>query len=70
MMPLALTDAGTEQIVRKINGKPEIKRHLEDLGFVAGSPVTVVSSMRGNVIVMVKGIRVAISEELARRIMV
>ena len=51
-------------------GSPEVKKHLEDMGFVAGGLVTVVSSLNGNVIVKVKEARVAISEEMARKIMV
>ena len=70
MMPLALADVGTENLIRKVGGSPEVKKHLEDLGFVAGGTVTVVSSLNGNVIVKVKEARVAISEEMARKIMV
>ena len=53
-----------------MGGSPEVKKHLEDMGFVAGGLVTVVSSLNGNVIVKVKEARVAISEEMARKIMV
>ena len=70
MMPLTLANPGEENIIRKIGGKPEVKKHLEDMGFVAGGLVTVVSSLNGNVIVKVKESRVAISEEMARKIMV
>ena len=70
MMPLTLANPGEENIIRKIGGKPEVKKHLEDMGFVAGGLVTVVSSLNGNVIVKVKEARVAISEEMARKIMV
>ena len=66
-MPLTLAAAGEENIIRKVGGNPEVKKHLEDLGFVAGDTVTVVSSLAGNVIVKVKESRVAISEELARK---
>ena len=69
MMPLALADMGTENIIRRIGGSPEVRKHLEDLGFVAGSSATVVSSLGGNLIVKVKESRVAISEEMARKIM-
>lgn len=51
-------------------GSPEVKKHLEDLGFVPGSSVTVVSVMGGNLIVKVKESRVAISQEMARKIMI
>ena len=46
MMPLTLANPGEENIIRKIGGKPEVKKHLEDLGFVAGGTVTVVSSLK------------------------
>ena len=70
MMPLALADIGTENLIRKVGGSPEVRRHLEELGFVAGGTATVVAAMSGNIIVKVKEARVAISEEMARRIMV
>jgi len=70
MMPLTLADAGEENMIRKIGGNDEIKRHLEDLGFVAGANVTVVSSIGGNLIVNVKDSRVAISKEMAGKIMI
>ena len=70
MMPLALADIGEENTVVKIGGSAEIKKHLEDLGFVVGGNVTVITSFGGNVIVKVKEARVAISEEMARKIMV
>ena len=70
MMPLSLADAGKENVISKVGGKPEVKKHLENLGFVAGGTATLISSMGGNVIVKVKESRVAISEEMARKIMV
>ena len=70
MMPLTLANVGEESIVRKVSGNPEVRKHLEDLGFVAGGAVTVVSSLGGNIIVTVKESRVAISEEMARKIMI
>lgn len=69
-MPLSLAPVGEESIIRKIGGNPEVKKHLENLGFVVGGNVQVVSAFDGNVIVNVKEARVAISEEMARRIMV
>ena len=68
MMPLMLAGIGEENTIKKIGGSPEIKKHLEDLGFVVGGSVTVVNALGGNVIVNVKESRVAISEEMARRI--
>lgn len=70
MMPLALADVGEENTIKKIGGSPEVKKHLENLGFVVGGSVTIVSSLNGNVIVNVKDARVAVSEEMARRIMI
>ncbi len=70
MMPLSLAQQGEENTVKRISGMPEVKKHLENLGFVVGSPVTVVTTLAGNVIVNVKETRVAVSEELARRILV
>ena len=68
MMPLTLANVGEEQIIHHVGGNDEVRRHLENLGFVAGGEVTLISSLGGNVIVKVS--RVAISEEMARKIMV
>ena len=70
MMPLALATVGEENMILKVGGNAETKRHLEDLGFVAGGTVTVVSALGGNIIVKVKEARVAISEDMARKIMI
>ena len=70
MMPLALADVGEVNIIKRIGGNPETKKHLENLGFVVGGDVTIIAAMGGNVIVRVKEARVAISEEMARKIMV
>ena len=70
MMPLTLATIGDENLIRKVGGNAETKKHLEDLGFVAGGTVTVVSAIGGNIIVKVKEARVAISEEMARKIMI
>ncbi len=70
MMPLTLASAGEENMIRRIGGNNETKRHLEDLGFVAGANVTIVSSIGGNLIVNVKDSRVAISKEMAGKILV
>ena len=70
MMPLSLANIGEENLILKVGGNPEVKKHLEDLGFVAGGTATLISSMGGNVIVKVKESRVALSEEMARKIMV
>ena len=70
MMPLALANVGEENIIKKIGGKPEIKQHLENLGFVVGGSVKIVNTMGGNVIVNVKDSRIAISKEMAQKIMI
>ena len=69
-MPLTVADNGETYVVKKIGGKPEIRKHLENLGFVVGSGVSVINTIGGNVIVKVKESRVAISQEMARKIMV
>ena len=69
MTHLSLTNIGEENLILKVGGKPEVKKHLEDLGFVAGGTATLISSMGGNVIVKVKESRVDISEEMAIKIM-
>ena len=69
-MPLSLAEAGVPQIVKKVGGTPEVKKHLENLGFVAGGEVCVITTLDGNVIVKVKESRVAVSDELARKILV
>ncbi|MBQ3817468.1 MAG: ferrous iron transport protein A [Clostridia bacterium] len=70
MMPLSLASVGEENTIKKIGGNPEIKKHLENLGFVVGGSVVIINTLGGNVIVNVKDSRVAISEEMARKIMV
>ena len=69
-MPLSMAEQEKELIIRKISGTPDVKKHLEDLGFHVGGEVSLISRLGENVIVKVKGSRVAISEELARKIMV
>ena len=70
MMPLALASVGEEQIIKKVGGSPEVRQHLENLGFVVGGTVTVISTLAGNLIVKVKESRVAVSQEMARWIMI
>lgn len=70
MMPLAFADKDEENIIKKIGGSPEVKKHLENLGFVVGGSISVVNTMGENLIVNVKGSRVAISSEMARKIMI
>ena len=70
MMPLTLAAVGEENIIKKVGGSPQMKKHLEDMGFVAGGRIQLVSTSAGNVIVRVKESRVAISREMAQRIMI
>ncbi len=70
MLPLFLAKPEEENTVKKVSGSPEVKRHLEDMGFAPGSFVTVISTNSGNLIVKVKESRVAISEEMAMKIYV
>ena len=70
MMPLTLAVVGEENIIKKIGGKQEVKAHLENLGFVVGGAVTVINTIGGNVIVNVKESRIAISKEMAPKIMI
>ena len=70
MVPLTFAAVGEENTIVKIGGKPEVKKHLENLGFVVGGTVKVVSAMGGNLIVNVKEARVGISQEMAQKIMI
>lgn len=69
-MPLTMASPGEENIIRKVGGSPDTRKFLENLGFVAGGSVTVISEISGNVIVNVKDSRVAVSKEMAQKIMV
>ncbi|MBS7307511.1 MAG: ferrous iron transport protein A [Eubacteriales bacterium] len=69
-MPLTLAAVGEENIIKRIWGKQEVKAHLENLGFVVGGAVTIINTIGGNVIVNVKESRIAISKEMAQRIMI
>ena len=70
MMPLTLADLEEDNIIRKVGGNPETKKHLENLGFVVGGNVRIVNRLGGNIIVNVKDSRIAISEGMAMKIMV
>ena len=70
MLPLCLAEKGEAQIIKKIGGTSEVKQHLENLGFNVGGEVTVINTLGENLIVKVKEARVALSDELARKIMV
>jgi len=68
LMPLSMVKPGTEVSVQSVKGKDEVKRFLASLGFVENAPVTVVTELGGNVIVSIKGTRVAVSKAMASRI--
>ncbi len=70
MMPLTLASVGEQNVIKRIGGQPEVKKHLENLGFVVGGNVTVINMIGGNLIVNVKEARVAVSREMAQKIMI
>lgn len=70
MMPLGMSSAGDTNIIRKIIGKCEVRRHLAELGFVVGEEVTVISELGGNMILSIKDSRIALDKAMAMRIMV
>lgn len=70
MMPLTYATAGEENLIRKVGGNAQVRKHLENLGFVAGGTVRVISQIAGNIIVNVKEARIAISREMAQKIMI
>ena len=69
-MPLTMAETGKTYTISRISGKAETKRHLENMGFVPGAEVTIVSELAGNLIINVKDARVGIGKELAARIFV
>ncbi len=69
-MPLSMAKTGEENCIRRVGGQTETRQFLEKLGFVAGGRVTVVAELSGNVIVSIKDSRIAISRELASKIIV
>ena len=70
MMPLTLANTGENNIIKRIGGNREVKKHLENLGFVVGGNVQIINRLGGNVIVNVKEARIAISEEMAQKILI
>ncbi len=70
MMPLSMVNEGEPNIIKKVGGKEDTRRFLENLGFVTGGTVTVVSQINGNMIVNIKNSRVAIGKDMANKIMV
>lgn len=70
MMPLIYASPGEENIIRKVGGNPDVKRHLENLGLTPGGTATLINVMGGNVIVKVKESRIAIDKEMAKKVMI
>ncbi len=70
MMPLTFANAGESNIIKKISGNSETKKFLENLGFVPGGEITIINEIGGNLIVNVKESRVAVSKEMACKIMI
>jgi ferrous iron transport protein A len=70
MMPLLYAQEGEVNIIKRVGGKPDIKSHLETMGFVSGAEVTVINHVAGNLIVNIKETRVAVSKEMAQKIMI
>ena len=69
-MPLTMLHKGQSSLITHVGGRPETKQFLENLGFVVGSPVTVVNDIGGNLIVSIRDTRVAVSQEMAQKIFV
>ena len=70
MIPLVFGNVNEDLVIKKVGGSPELRGHLEDMGFTVGGEVSVVSAIGENLIVKVKESRVAVSEELAKKIMI
>lgn len=69
-MPLTLAQVGEENVIRRIGGNPAVKQHLQRLGFVVGGNVTVLTALGGSVIVRVRDARIAVSREMAQKILI
>lgn len=69
-MPLSMVSEGECNVIKHVGGKEETRRFLENLGFVVGSPVTVLSQNDGNIIVNIKDSRIAIGKDMANKIVV
>lgn len=70
MMPLTMAGVGESNIIRKINGRDEVRQHLAELGFVVGEEVRIVSQIAGNLILSIKDSRIALDKTMAMRIMI
>ena len=70
MLPLSYAEVNEPNVIKKVTGNPEMKKHLEDMGFVTGAVISVVSTVNGNLIVNVKDTKVALDKQLAMKIMI
>ena len=70
MIPLTLANTGEDLVIKKVGGSPDVKKHLEDSGLIAGSTVKVMNTFAGNVILDVKNSRIAVNSDMAKKIMV
>ena len=70
MLPLSYAEVNESNVIKKVTGNPEMKKHLEDMGFVTGAIVSVVSTVNGNLIVNIKDTKVALDKQLAMKIMI
>lgn len=70
MIPIKFADIGKECVIKRIGGNPEVKKHLENLGFTVGGNATVISTLGGNIIVKIKESRVAIDSNMANKILI
>lgn len=70
MMPLTMARTGEVQVIKRVSGNEKTRRFLENLGFVSGAAVTVVSAISGNMIVNIKESRIAVNQDMAKKIMV
>ena len=69
-MPLSMAKTGEKSVISRVGGKEETRKFLENLGFIVGGEVTVISEAAGNIIVNIKDSRVAIGKDMANKIMV
>lgn len=70
MMPLTMASSGETNYIKKITGKDDVRQHLAEMGFVVGEPITVINKIAGNMILSVKGTRIALDQTMTNRIMV
>ena len=70
MLPLIYADAGVSNQIKKVTGKQDTRKHLEDMGFLTGEEITVINNINGNLIVSVKNTKVALNKDLAAKIMI